>query len=416
MIKFDATADPRELQTGTHVAVNRLLWACGYNVAEDQIVYVRPEELVLAPDADVKDFTGASVRRLDRAELDRDLAHVWREPDGRIRSMASRWIDGETLGGHPGQGVRADDPNDRIPHELRRDLRGQYAIYAWLDALDVTEGQYVDTWVADPADPKRHYVKHYAIDFGQSLGVMGAGDFDWWRGYAYRIDFAQMFRALVTLGIGARPWQERSAPPLRGVASIFEAKTFDPGAWHTDTPGYTPFLTADRIDKFWGAKIVARFTRAQLHAAIEAGRFSDPRAVDYITDTLVARQRATAAYWFARVDPLDGFAITHATDGDTLCFDDLAIRDGLTTAGATRHQLAAFDHHGDPVGGAIALAATPAGRVCVAQLPLARGDDAGGYTILKIASTRPSGDGETVVHVARDPSSGTPRVIGVWRP
>src|SRR4051812_15791038 len=144
LLKFDQRDAPPELDTGNHVVVNRLLWACGYNVAEDRIVYLRAEDLVLAPDATVKNVAANDEQRLDRATLERDLEGVRHEPDGRIRTLVSRWIDGVTLGGHPVEGVRGDDRNDRIPHELRRDLRGQYPIYAWLDAVDVSEGQYVD--------------------------------------------------------------------------------------------------------------------------------------------------------------------------------------------------------------------------------------------------------------------------------
>jgi hypothetical protein len=416
LIKFDDIDAPPELETGTHVVVNRLLWACGYNVPEDQVVYIDPDKLVLAPDAVVKDRDGHDARRFERAELERFFTKVRHEPDGRVRAVASRWIDGKTIGGHPGEGVRRDDPNDRIPHELRRDLRGQYAIYAWLDAVDVTEGQFVDTWIADSGDPKRHYVEHYAVDFGKSLGAMGAILHDWWYGHAYRIDFPNMLRKLVSFGAEPRPWQERDAPPLRGVAKMLDVATFDPGSWHPDTPGYTPFRTADRVDKFWGAKIVARFTRDQIHAAVEAGQFSDPRAVDYITDALVGRQRATAAYWFARTNPLDRFEVAATAARETMCFDDLAIEGGYARAGETHYAITGYDFHATRTGERVELAADASGRTCAIVLPLAPRDDDGGYTILRIATTRPGFTGETLVHVARDPSSGAPRVIGVWRP
>jgi hypothetical protein len=413
MIKFDAGDAPPELETGTHVVVNRLLWACGYNVPEDHVVYLRPEDLVLAADATVKDLTGGETRRLDRAALDRALATVRHEPDGRIRALASRWIDGVTLGGHPGEGVREDDRNDRIPHELRRDLRGQYPIYAWLDAVDVTEGQYIDSWVADPGNPHHHYVKHYAIDFGKSLGAMGEIAFDWWRGVYYRIDLAAMVRMFVTAGLSAQPWEERSAPRPRGVSSLFGTAMFDPGSWHADSPGYAPFLTADRFDKFWGAKIVARFTRDQIHAAVEAGRFSDPRAVEYLTDTLVARQRMTAAHWFARVDPLDRFSIETAGDRVELCFDDLAIGSHLVPSSQTRYAITHHDVAGRPLDARITTAGI-SGHAC-AELPVLRADG-GGYTIVQISTMRSSFAGDTFVHVARDPQTRVARVIGVWRP
>ena len=406
MLKFDEVPDPPEIQTGTHVAVNRLLWASGYNVPEDQIVYLRAEDLVLAPDAAVKDLANRSIRPLDRAELLRDFARIDVDHDGEIRALASRWIDGTTLGGHPAEGVREDDPNDLIPHELRRDLRGQYAIYAWLDAVDVTEGQYVDSWVTDRADPKRHYVEHYAIDFGKSFGAMGALMFDWWRSNAYEIDFWEMLRAFVTFGFEHRPWEHRVAPPLPGVASLFEAKTFDPGTWHPDTPGYVPFLTADRIDNFWAAKIVARFTRPQIHAAITAGRFSDPRGVDYITDTLVARQRKTEEYWFSRVTPLDQFSIATNVDGVQVCFDP----------GQTQYSTTSYDFAGDELASHRGSSAANNGHACITPIGLADPSNHDGYTILKVSVSRSRFAGTIFVHLARDPTSAEPRVIGIWRP
>lgn len=412
-IKFDEASAPPELQTGADAVVDRFLWAAGYHVAEDLIVYIRPSDLVIAPRAAVKDLTGKTTRPLDRAELARELTLIQHERDGRIRTLASRWIAGVTLGGHPGEGVRRDDPNDLIPHELRRDLRGQYPIYAWLDAVDVTEGQYVDSWVADPSVPGRRYVEHYAIDFGKSLGAQGAIHLDWWRGSAYMVDLAQMPRQLVTLGLTSRPWQDRHAPPLRGVSPLFGIKAFDPGSWHPETAGYLPFHTADRFDKFWGTKIIARFTRAQIRAAIEAGRFTDPRAVDYLTAMLVARQHATAAYWFARVNPLDQFAVAVAGTGAQLCFDDLAIVDGAgATAATTRYAVTTYDRAGHRFGARGELAAAPGGRSCAA-VTLAPGG--AGYTIVELATARPGFRGTTFVYVARGPATGAPRVIGVWR-
>jgi hypothetical protein len=403
VLKFDVPTESPGLQTATHVIVNRLIWAAGYNVAADQIVQLRPSDLVIAPDAVVKDYNGRTLHRLERAELERDLANVQHDADGRIRAMASRWIDGTSLGGHPAEGVRPDDPNDRIPHERRRDLRGASAIYAWVDSADVTEGQYVDSWVTDPVDRARHYVMHYFIDFRDALGVMALNSRDRTRGYAYYVDFPQMLRSLFSLGIAPRPWDGRAAPPLDGVSPMFEAKHFDPGRWRPTSEGYLPFVTADRFDKFWAAAIIARFSRAQIHAAVEAGELSDPRAVEYLTDTLVARQHATVAYWFARVNPLDDFAI----DDDQLCFDDLALAAGLASPSATHYALATYDRTGASVAHDKLVAA--ANHTCTA-VPLAPD----GYTIVKITTERAAFAGSTYVHLARSPSNRL-RVIGVWR-
>ena len=406
LMKFDS-ADLPELETGAHVVVNRLLWACGYNVPEDVIAYVRPSELLLAPDATIKDGLGRTTQPLDRFGVDQRLADAWRTPDGRLRVMVSRWLAGTSLGGAPVSGVRAGDPNDRLAHERRRDLRGQFPIFAWVDHVDLGTENSLDMWIDDPRHPRRHYVEHYRIDFGKTLGVMASTNHYPQEGHVYSVDYPDIARSLVTLGIAPRPWDHVLAPALTGVAPTFVADGFDPGAWHPDTP-YAPFDEADRFDKFWGARLVARFTRDQIHAAVEAGRFSDPRAVEYLTDTLVARQHATEAYWFARVNPLVDFD----ADDERLCFDDLAIDAQLAAADATRYDVTSYDARMRPLG-RVAVAASPSGPTCTPALAKATAAD--GYTIVKIATSRAGFSGETYVHLARDPSSGAWRVIGVWR-
>jgi hypothetical protein len=406
LLKFDWHGFP-ETESGAHVIVGRLLWACGYNVTEDYVVYFRPEDVVLAPDAVVKNTFGDEYP-LDRAELARRMEKVEIGADGRYRALVSRWLPGKALGGHPPEGVRGDDPNDRIPHELRRDLRGMYTMFAWLDHGDAQEGNFFDAWITDPRDPKRHYVEHFLIDFGKALGVMSASGHDARRGHEYLFDVPAMLASAFSFGMHQRSWEDRSQPPLVGLG-MYDTATYDPGAWKQDSAGYVPFLAADRIDKFWGAKIIARFTPAQIRAAVEMARFSDPRATDYVTDQIVARQRATIAYWFDQVNPLDRFT-TNAER--TLCFDDLAIAYSLARAGATTYAVERYDFAGRSVGAPIQLAPDPDGHACTGALPLAADHD--GYTIFEITTTRPGFTGTTFVHVARDPL-GLPRVIGVWR-
>jgi hypothetical protein len=402
LLKFDPLGMP-EQETATHVIVGKLLWACGYNVTEDYVVYFRPGDLVLAPDAVIKDADGGK-RKLDAATLARRLAEVEHDPDGRIRGMASRWLDGKPLGGHPAEGVRDDDPNDRIPHEQRRDLRGAYAIFEWLDHVDVQEGNFIDAWVADHG---RHYVLHYLIDFGKSLGVMATTGHDPRHGHTYVVDLAEMTGSLLSAGIVVRPWEYRTAPQIRGVG-LFDVDTFDPGAWKPDSPAYVPFLTADRVDKLWGARILMRFTPAQLRAIVETGRFSDPRATDYVTATLIARQRAVARYWFAQTNPLDHFTV----DDHGACFDDLA-RVYALDGSPTHYAITTYDRE-EHVLGRSAVAADLHGHTCTGPLALAPGGD--GYTIVEIETRRPAFTGRTFVHVARDPATHVARVIGVWRP
>ncbi len=406
LLKFDLPAHP-EQETATHVIVGKLLWACGFHVTDDYVVLFGPTDLVLAPDAVGKDVFG-NKHPLGRAELDALLRTTGTAPDGRLRAMASRWLPGKPLGGHPDEGMRDDDPNDRIPHQLRRDLRGAYAMFAWLDHVDAQEGNSIDTWVEDGG---RHHVEHYLIDFGKALGVMNTTGLNPRHGFEYFIDFAAMLHTLVTLGIEQQAWVGQVAPPLRGVG-MFDAASFDPGAWKPDSPGYVEFLTADRFDKFWGAKILIRFTPEQIRAVVETGRLSDPRAVDYLTNTLVARQRATARYWFERVNPLDHFVVGPG-DGGALCFDDLALvyRLGADPA-TTQYRVTSYDGDARALGPAITVRPDPAGHACT-RPALAVGQ--GGYTIVRIETVRRGAGGATFVHVVRDPRAGAARVIGIWR-
>jgi hypothetical protein len=409
VLKFDRAGHP-ETETAADVITGRLLWAAGYNVPEDHVVYLRPEDLVLAPDAKIKDWSGER-GRLERPMLERALARIVHEPDGRIRALASHMLEGKPIGGHSAEGVRKDDPNDRIPHELRRDLRGAYVFYSWLDQTDVKEDNSLDMWVTDPADPKRHYVKHYLIDFGTSLGGAAAFYPDLRMGYAHMVDFPGLFTELVTLGLRERPWERRESPGLRGVG-VFDGATFRPELWKAETPQYLPFRVADDHDKLWASKILMRFTREQLRAAVESARLSDPRATDYLTETLVTRQRIAARHWFSQKPPLDHFE--PAASGRALCFDDLLLTYRLApVAGATRYTIAAYDRGGRPVGPPRELSADGSGRACA---PVALAAERDAYTIVRIDTRRNQPVGATYVHLARDPATGAPRVIGVWRP
>jgi hypothetical protein len=78
-------------------------------------------------------------------------------------------------------------------------------------------------------------------------------------------------------------------------------------------------------DAYWGAKLVASFSDAQIRAAIEAAGYEDPRAPAYLFEILRLRRDKVARYWFDQVAPLDFFQV----EGDVLRFRDLAVDVGL---------------------------------------------------------------------------------------
>jgi hypothetical protein len=404
LLKFDPKGFP-ETETATQIVMGRILWALGYNVTDDYIVTLRKEDLKLDPEAKVKDPAGVSFP-LDQKEFDARMAGVDVAKDGTMRALASRYLDGKPLGGHPAEGVRDDDPNDLIPHELRRDLRGTRAIFAWLDHSDLHLGNSLDMYVTDPEDPKRHYVKHYFIDFGIALGAGSAKNENPRYGYEYQLDWGAMAKTLFTFGLVQRPWEDRKKPRLRGVGA-YDVSDYHPGEWIALTPMYTPVRIADRIDNFWASKIMMKLERKHLEAAVGAAKLTDPRAAKWLVDALIARQRKTADYWFNRTNPVDEIRTT----GNELCFKDLSIVYGFKPAQDTRYRLTFHDRNGKRFGRDTVTPGT-GGSTCAA-LKLSSAHDA--YTIVQVDTKRPGFSGTTYVYVARDARTLMPHVIGIWR-
>jgi hypothetical protein len=407
LLKFDRRGLP-EAETGTQLIIGRLLWALGYNVTDDYICYIKKSDLKLAPDAKIKAPSGKPIP-LDQVEFDKRMSTVEAAEDGTMRALLSHYLEGKPLGGHSSSGVRADDPNDRVPHELRRDLRGTYAIFEWLDHNDLHEGNSLDMYVTDPKDKNRHYVKHYFVDFGIALGVGAVKNHNPRYSYEYQLDWSEIARSLFSFGLIQRPWEDRKRPPLKGVGA-YDIAEFDPGAWKPATPMYTPVHIADRWDKFWGSKLIMKLTREHIRAAVQSARLSDPRAETWLVDALIARQRKVAKYWFERVNPLDEFTV----DDKQVCFKDLSIVYAFTSPEQNQHTRYTLTFH-DRGGKAFRSTRIAAGGSGVSCGPLSLAAGSEGYTIVRIDTRRPGFQGTTYVYVARDPKTAAPRVIGIWR-
>ena len=413
VLKFDKRGEP-EYETAADAIVSRLYWAVGYNVTSDHIVYFKRADLTIDPDATYKEH--GDKLKLTAAYLDERLAHVNVGADGSIRGLASIYVEGKPVGGMPRLGVRADDPNDVIPHELRRDQRGQAALAAWLSVSDAKEDQTIDTYVEDPADPTRHYVKHYLIDFGKSLGVYPKVNKNPFVDRAYQLDPKEWGLSLITLGLRRQPWEGRIDPGVPGVG-MYSAGDYRPDEWKPNPMAQFPIiLTADRFDQFWGSKQLIQLSRAQIAAAVASARFTDSRSGAFLVEQIAQRQRITAKYWFDRVLPIDEPRVEIVDRAYRLCFADLAARHGFTSV-PTTYRARAYDRAGRDLGAiAAARVAGPADdgradRVCLPELPMARDGDR--YTIYEVTGDR--GIPGTSIHLAVDRTTGAPRVIGLHR-
>ena len=361
LLKFDPRGHD-EVETGADVVAQRLLFAAGYNVPENDVVYVTRDRLL--------------VEQPERAEeIDALLARAARELDGRYRALASRFIPGQVIGAITPLGTRDDDPNDHIGHEDRRDMRGLYALAAWVSHTDMKAGNTAEAWIPDPHDPTRGRVVHYLLDFGKTLGAMARIDHRPYSGFEYADDAERLIVKQAATGATV-PWADIGPfPELRGLGWI-ESEHFDANAWKPLFP-WLPFEKADRFDKLWGARLVASFTPAQIRAAVEVARYSDRRTVDYLTRVLVERRRKILDQLFRGVAPLERFEI----QSGALCFVDLWKRHALGGPDATY------------VAAGLHARAKPDGTVCF--------DDAPAEAVIELRVARAGHDIPPVaVHIA----------------
>ena len=416
LLKFDQKGWP-ELETGAHVVTQRLLWAVGYHVPEDDIIFFEQTQFRLPEDATFKDRFGQK-RPLDRKYFEQILNMVDRRDDGSFRGLASKFLPGRPLGGYSQYGTRDDDPNDLVPHQHRRELRGQYVVFSWLNHTDLKKGNWLDMWVQNPTDPSQRYIKHHLIDFGKSLGVMALTNDILHEGFLYTVDLADFFLSAPTWGLWLRPWERIIVPDLPGVGA-FDSKAFDPSTWKPRIP-FEPFNRRNRFDDFWAAKILMRLSKAHISAAVEAGRYSSAESKRYLTRILVERQLKIARWAFARVNPLDHFRID-TNHRPVLCFVDLWLGYRLgenqpsRAEEGTTYEIAYYDYDGTMIGRDKAIP-TREGNTCTSALtPTPRRTD--GYTIVSIRTRRPIHPklAPTHVHLAKNPETGTYRVIGVRR-
>lgn len=392
VIKFDPPENP-EIQTATNMVVNRLFWAAGYNVPADYVFSFRVADLSVKPGAKTKDAYDRKVPLTMEAVRDM-LKPIVRSRDGSIRATASLYLSGVPKGGFPATGTRPDDANDKIPHELRRELRGLRAIAAWLGHTDMKEDNTLDMWVGEEGS---RYLMHYFVDFGEALGAHQAEKLRWEDGWEHVWDWQRNTLAAVTFGFWKRPWEDTKQTPWKSIGA-FAADPFEPRLWREAYP-YFPFMEATPPDLYWGAKIVMRFRREHIVAAVKEGQFTDPDAARYLVDTLVTRRDKVGKEWLDAVTPLDYFVVQ---DGE-LCGVDLMVHYGLAERGAVEVLRARGKkvRKTYPVG--------PDGHVCVA-LP-ERGS--GGYNVIRLRTRRPDGPRPVMqVHVG---GSTRVRVLGVIR-
>ena len=313
VVKFDPPQYP-ELCSGPDVIGSKIFYALGYNTPENYVVHFRREDLQIGAGVMYRPSSGKK-HPLTAKVLDELLKDQPKGPDGTYRAMASKWVSGQVVGPFSYEGMRSDDPNDIVPHQDRRELRGFRVFAAWLNHEDTRSVNSMDALVSKNAV---QYIKHYLIDFGSILGSAGVGPKLAWHGHEYVVERKATAVQAVTLGLYPPKWARSEYRNYPGVGML-DYKSFDPVSWKPSYPN-PAFELTDREDAFWAAKQVAAFSDEEIRALVQTGEYTDPRAADWIAECLIKRRDRIAETWFSTVLPLDKFRVN---DGE-LGFDDLA--------------------------------------------------------------------------------------------
>ena len=318
IVKFDPMTNP-EMASAADVISSKFFHALGYNVPQNYIVRVRREQLSIGDRAAFRDGDGKK-RAMTAADLDALLAKVPRSADGSYRAMASAFLPGKPLGPFRYHGARSDDPNDVVPHEHRRELRGLRVFSAWLNHDDSRAINTLDMLVREDGID---FVRHHLIDFGATLGSASTGPNSPRSGNQYLFDWRTSTARLFSLGLYIPRWERARYPNLPEVGR-FESAVFDPEKWVPEYPN-PAFLNMDPADAFWAARQVMAFTDEQIRAIVATGEYSDPAASAWIVRCLAARRDKIGRNYLAQVLPLDRFEI----ENGSLRFEDLGLRAGL---------------------------------------------------------------------------------------
>lgn len=390
IVKFDSLRNP-EQQTAAGVIVNRALWAAGYNVPSDHVFTFARRELELAPGARYIDPEERS-HPFTLNKLDEILATSPRSPGDHYRALASQLLEGEPKGGFSPTGTRDDDPNDRVRHEHRRELRGLRILAAWLGHTDIKEDNTLDMYVERNG---RRFLVHYLLDFSEALAGHAAEKDRPEDGWEHFIDWEMQTKATFTFGLWQRPWEEVRETRWPAIGA-FTAEPFDPRAWREAYP-FWPFAEMDAVDAYWGAKLVMRFERAHLEAIVAEGKLSEPEAARYLVDTLLARRDAIGRAYLDALSPLDELLLTPGR----LCMTDLALRYGLVKSGTVEWLGKGSDVR-------LSRALPPSGRLCVRV-----SEQSDAYTVFRMRVRRPDGARPAMeLHFKAGPK---PRILGLIR-
>ena len=312
-----------ELSTGAEVVSSKLMYAVGYWTTENYLLYFDRSQLRAAPEgADITSMGEA--RNLLEEDIDEFLKGVPVDPAHGYRAVAIRVPTGVPLGPFQFFTTRADDPNDLFSHEHLRVLRGFFVFASWINHIYASAPTTLDMLVEEDlgSGPVR-YIRHYLIDFFSSLGAATGRQKEVREGNELIFSMDSTARNFAHFGVYTLRWMKATFPDLPAVGR-FEAQTFEPAGWQGN---YEPMPFRNRLpdDEFWAAKILMSLTDEDIRTVVKTEQYSDPRAEQWIADSLIERRDRIGRHYLTKLLPVDDFRI----ENNELKFTDLTVKYGF---------------------------------------------------------------------------------------
>jgi hypothetical protein len=326
-VKFDPPGW-RGMATGTEITAAKLFWALGYHTAEYHIGRLRPEDLTIAPGTEFTPLNAPS-RPLYPDDIDALLARADRDPDGTYRVILSKAAPGRPVGRIAFHGTRSDDPNDIVPHEHRRELRGYRVFAAWLNHVDAKG---INSLSALVTENGRRFIRHYLLDFGSALGSAAIGPREGWEGFEPLVEQpGEIGRRAASVGMRIPVWRRLELYESRSIGRLpRDHATWRPDLWEAHITN-AAFRHMRPDDAFWAARKLAFITEPMVRAAVDAGQFGDAESEAFLVLAIMQRRQRILETYLPAVNPVVDPALDAA---GVLTFSNAAVDAGVAPAPA----------------------------------------------------------------------------------
>jgi hypothetical protein len=317
-IKFDPPGW-RAMATGSEIVAAKLFWAAGYHTAEYHIAQLVPSDLVIGKDTRITP-PGEMPRPMNQGDISWLLGRADRDADGSYRVILSKAAPGRPVGRIKFHGTRADDPNDVIPHEHRRELRGYFVFAAWLNHVDAKGINSLSSLVTENG---RSFIRHYLLDFGSALGSAAVGPREGWEGYEALVEEpGAIGRRTLAFGFDIPVWRTQKFFESSSIGRLpLDHSKWNPEEWWPHITN-AAFRHMRPDDTFWAASKLAAITDDMIRAAVAEGQFGDAASETFLAKAISDRRLRILQTFLPKVNPI----VDPALDGNgRLSFRNLAV-------------------------------------------------------------------------------------------